>query len=139
MTVNAIMQDRWRKRPSNLILRSKRKLSISGLTTAFQNKANSSPVASFAKNHSFKLFLSSASKKQPNTPWVDLSSKLASNGKLTSDEHKCLKNNLCLYYGVGDHKLDFCFKKQTMVTPKGHSTSATADPLAAASKKPSKK
>jgi len=63
---------------------------------------------------------------------VDLSSKLASNGKLTSDEcKKHLENNLCLYCGAGDHKLDSC--------PKGHSASATADTLAAASKKPSEK
>ena len=58
---------------------------------------------------------------------MDLSSKLASNGKLTSDEcKKCLENNLCLYYGAGDHKLDFCPKKQTTVLPKSCSTSATA-------------
>ena len=70
----------------------------------------------------------------------DLSSKLASNGKLTSDERKKrLKNNLCLYCGAGDHKLDSCPKKQTMVSPKGRSASATADTLAAASKKPSEK
>ena len=83
---------------------------------------------------------SPTSKKQPNTPQVDLSSKLVSNGKLTSDEHKkCLKNNLCLYCGAGDHKLDSCPKKQTTVSPKDHSASATADTLAAASKKPSEK
>ena len=70
----------------------------------------------------------------PNTPQVDLSSKLASNGKLTSDKHKKhLENNLCLYCGAGDHKLDSCPKKQTMVSPKGWDTSATA------SKKPSEK
>ena len=75
-----------------------------------------------------------------NTPWVDLSSKLASNGKLTSNEcKKCLKNNLCLYCGVGDHKLDSCPKKQTMVSPKGCGASATADTLAAASEKPLEK
>jgi len=57
---------------------------------------------------------------------VDLSSKLASNGKLTSDEHKkYLENNLCLYCGAGDHKLDSC--------PKSHGASATA------SEKPSEK
>ena len=72
-----------------------------------QSKANISPAASSAKNPSSKSSLSSTSKKQPNTPWVDLSSKLASNGKLTSDEHKkCLENNLCLYCSAGDHKLD---------------------------------
>ena len=58
---------------------------------------------------------------------MNLSSKLASNSKLTSNEHKkYLKNNLCLYYGTGDHKLDFYSKKQTMVTPKGYDASATA-------------
>ena len=63
---------------------------------------------------------------------MDLSSKLASNSKLTSDEYKKhLKNNLCLYCSVGDYKLDFY--------PKGHSTSATTDTLAATSEKPSEK
>ena len=58
---------------------------------------------------------------------MDLFSKLASNGKLTSNEHKkYLKNNLCLYYSTGDHKLDFYSKKQTIVTPKSYGTSATA-------------
>ena len=77
-----------------------------------QNKANLALAISSAKNSFSKLSLSSTPKKQPNTPQVDLSSKLASNGKLTSDEHKkCLENNLCLYYGAGDHKLDSCPKK----------------------------
>jgi len=71
---------------------------------------------------------------------VDLSSKLASNGKLTSDERKKrLENNLYLYCGAEDHKLDSCPKKQTMVSPKGHSALATANTLAAVSKKPSEK
>ena len=71
---------------------------------------------------------------------MDLFSKLANNGKLTSDEHKGhLKNNLCFYCGTRDHKLDFCLKKQTTVTPKDHSTSATTNPLVAASKKFSEK
>ena len=83
---------------------------------AFQSKANLSSVASSVKNSSSKSSLSPAPKKQPNTLWVNLSSKLASNGKLTSDEcKKHLKNNLCLYCSVGDHKLDSCPKKQTMV------------------------
>jgi len=65
---------------------------------------------------------------------------LASNGKLTSDEHKkCLETSLCLYCGAGDHKLDSYPKKQTMVSPKGHGASATADTLTAASEKPSEK
>jgi len=67
---------------------------------------------------------------------MDLSSKLASNSKLTSDERKKhLKNNLCLYYGTEDHKLDSCSKKQTTVSSKGCSASATADTPATASKK----
>jgi len=65
---------------------------------------------------------------------VDLSS------KLTSDKHKkYLENNLCLYCSVRDHKLDFCPKKQPMVTSKGCDALATADSLAAASEKSSEK
>ena len=95
-----------------------------------QSKANQSLVASSVKNSSSKSSLSSAPKKHPNTPRVDLSSKLASN-----ERKKRLENNLCLYCGAGDHKLDSCPKKQTMVSPKGHGASATADALAAASEK----
>ena len=79
---------------------------------ASQNKVNLSPAASSTKNPSSKPSPSPTPKKQPNTPWVDLSSKLASNGKLTSDEHKKrLENNLCLYCSIEDHKLDSCPKK----------------------------
>ena len=103
---------------------------------ASQNKVNTPLAASSAKNPFSKPSLSPASKKQPNTPWVDLSSKLASNGKLTSDKYKKhLENNLCLYYGAGDHKLDSCPKKQTMGSPKGRSALATVDTLAAVSEK----
>ena len=110
------------------------KASISGPATAFQNKATSSLVASSTKNSSSKSSLFSTSMKQSNTLQVDLSSKLASNGKLTSDKHKKhLKNNLCLYCSAEDYKLDSCPKKQTIVSPKDHSTSATA------SEKPSEK
>jgi len=71
---------------------------------------------------------------------VDLSSKLANNGKLTSDEcKKHLENNLCLYCGAGDHKLDFCPKKQTMVSPNGCSALTTIDTPAAISEKLSEK
>ena len=67
---------------------------------------------------------------------MNLSFKLANNGKLTSDEHKKqLENNLYFYYGAKDHKLDFCSKKQSTVTSKSYSASVTADPLIAASKK----
>ena len=116
------------------------KASTSSSATASQNKANTPPVAPFTKNPFSKSSLSSAPKKQPNNPWVDLSSKLASNDKLTSDEcKKRLKNNLCLYCSAGDHKLDFCPKKQTTVSPKGYNASATADTPAATSKKPLEK
>jgi len=116
------------------------KASISGSVMASQSKANPSLVASSAKNPSSKPSLSPTPKKQPNTPQVDLSSKLASNGKLTSNEcKKHLENNLYLYCGAGDHKLDSCPKKQTTVSPKGHGASATTDTPAAASKKPSEK
>ena len=102
--------------------RKQGKASTSSSVTASQSKANPSPAALSAKPSP-----SPAPKKQPNTPWVDLSSKLASNGKLTSDERKKrLENNLCLYCGAGDHKLDSCPKKQTTVSPKGHSALATA-------------
>ena len=67
---------------------------------------------------------------------MDLSFKLASNSKLTSDKYKkWLKNNLYFYCSVEDYKLDSCLKKQTIVTLKGYSASATADTLAAASEK----
>ena len=110
------------------------KASTSGSVTASQSKANLSLAASSAKNPFSKPSPSPAPKKQPNTLQVDLSSKLASNSKLTSNKRKkCLENNLCLYCGAGDHKLDSCLKKQTMVSPKGCSASATA------SEKPSEK
>ena len=93
----------------------------------FQNKMNSSPVVSSAKISPFKSSLSPTSKKQSNSLQVNLFSKLVSNGKLTSEEcKKYLEYNLCLYCGVEDYKLDSYPKKQTMVTSKGYSTSATA-------------
>jgi len=55
---------------------------------------------------------------------------------LTSDKcKKHLENNLCLYCGVGDYKLEFYPKKQITVTSKGCSTLVTADSLAVASEK----
>jgi len=110
------------------------KASTSSFAMVSQNKASPSLVASSAKNPSSKSSLSPTPKKQPNTPCVDLSSKLVSNSKLTSDEcRKHLENNLCLYCSAGDHKLDSCSKKQTTVSPKDHGASATA------SKKPLEK
>ena len=120
--------------------RKQGKASTSGSATASQNKANTPPAAPSAKNSSSKSSPSTASKKQSNTLWVDLSSKLASNSKLTSDEHKKhLENNLYLYCGAGDYKLDSCPKKQTTVSPKGHGASTTADTPVAASEKSSEK
>jgi len=68
--------------------RKQGKASTSSSGMASQSKANPSLAASSAKNPSSKPPPSPAPKKQPNTPRVDLSSKLASNGKLTSDERK---------------------------------------------------
>ena len=80
------------------------KASTSGPATAFQNKANPSLAFPSTKNFSSK---SPTSKKQSDSLQVDLSFKLASNGKLTSDKcKKHLENNLCLYCGAGDYKLD---------------------------------
>ena len=103
------------------------KASTSSSAMASQNKANIPLAALSAKNHFSKSLLSPVLKKQPNTLWVDLSFKLASNGKLTSNKcKKRLKNNLYIYCGARDHKLDSCPKKQTTVSPKGYSASATA-------------
>ena len=57
---------------------------------------------------------------------MDFSSKLASNSKLTSNKHKKhLENNLCLYCGAENHKLDSCSKKQTTVSSKSCSIVVT--------------
>ena len=102
------------------------KTSISSTAIALQNKANPSLVVLSTKNSFSKLFPSPTPKKQFNILWVNLSSKLASNSKLTSNKHKKhLENNLCLYYGIEDYKLDFYPKKQTIVSSKGYSASAT--------------
>ena len=75
------------------------KASTSSFAMVSQNKANTFPGALSAKNSFSKSFTFSALKKQLNTLQVDLSSKLASNSKLTSNEcKKCLKNNLHLQY-----------------------------------------
>ena len=98
------------------------KASTSSPVIASQNKTNSSLAASSANSSSSKSPSFPAPKKQPNTLWVDLSSKLASNGKLTSDEYK-----KCLYCSARDHKLDFCPKKQTTVLPKGYGASCCSN------------
>ena len=108
------------------------KTSTSGPTITFQNKANPSLVVSSTKTSFSKLSLSPTPKKQSNFLQVDFFSKLASNGKLTSNKcKKHLENNLCLYYSIEGYKLDSY--------PKGYSASATADPLVAASEKPLEK
>ena len=55
---------------------------------AFQNKANPSLAISSTKTFFLKSSLFPAPKKQPNSLWVNLSSKLASNSKLTSNKYK---------------------------------------------------
>jgi len=48
-----------------------------------------------------------------STPRVDLSDKLGRDGKLNSNECKRhINNNLCLYCGLKDHKIDGCPRKQ---------------------------
>ena len=80
--------------------------------TASQNKINLSLMASSTKTFFLKLSLFPTSKKQLNSLQMDLSFKLASNGKLTSNEHKkYLENNLYLYCSIKDYKLDSCPKK----------------------------
>ena len=69
-----------------------RKASISSFVMASQSKANLSLVASSTKNFPSKSSPSLAPKKQPNTLRVDLSSKLASNGKWYSGS--CLQETL---------------------------------------------
>ena len=72
----------------------------------FQSKANTSLVALSAKSSPSNISFST-SKKQFNSLQMDLFSKLANNGKLTSDKHKKhLENNLYLYCSAGNHKLD---------------------------------
>ena len=49
----------------------------------------------------------------PSTPRVDLSNKLGRDGKLNGNERKRrINNNLCLYCGSKDHKVDGCPRKQ---------------------------
>jgi len=49
----------------------------------------------------------------PSTLHIDLSNKLGRDGKLNGNEGKrCIDNNLCLYCGSKDHKVDGCPRKQ---------------------------
>ena len=48
-----------------------------------------------------------------STPCVDLFNKLDRDSKLNGNEHKyCIDNNLCLYCGSKDHKVNGCPRKQ---------------------------
>jgi len=106
-----------------------------GNAIAFQGKANISSVALFAKSFSFNM-LSFTHKKQSNSLQVDFFSKLANNGKVTSNKcKKHFENNLCLYCRAEDHKLDSCPKKQTTVTSKDHSVLAATNFSTAISEK----
>ena len=63
-------------------------------------------MASSAKSF-FPTYYPSTSKKQSNSLWMNLFSKLANDGKLISDKYKKhFKNNLYLYCGVKDYKLN---------------------------------
>jgi len=54
-----------------------------------------------------------AKSPSPSTPRVDLSDKLGRNRKLNGNECKRhIDNNLCLYCGSKDHKVDGCPRKQ---------------------------
>ena len=132
--MNAIMPSRQKKRLLSLTPRNKGKLLPLIMPWPSRIRQTHLWQPYLLRNSLPSLSLSPAPRKQSNSLWVDLSSKLANNGKLISDKYKKhLKNNLYFYCGAGDHKLDSCFKKQTMVTPKGCSTSATT------SKKPLEK
>ena len=53
----------------------------------------------------------------PSTPHVDFSNKLGKDSKLNGNERKrCIDNNLCLYCGSKDHKVDGCPRKQSVRT-----------------------
>jgi len=54
-----------------------------------------------------------AKSPSPSTLRVNLSDKLGRDRKLNGNEHKCcINNNLCLYCGLKDHKVDRCPRKQ---------------------------
>jgi len=53
----------------------------------------------------------------PSTPCVDLSDKLDRDRKLNGNKRKRrINNNLCLYYGSKEHKVDRCPRKQPVRT-----------------------
>jgi len=90
-------------------------------TTSSQNSVPSRPQSSTAppqtapsQNSQKPPRASSIAKSpSPSTPHVDLSDKLGRDRKLNSNEHKhCIDNNLCLYCGSKDHKVDGCPRKQ---------------------------
>ena len=140
ITVNTTILGRWKKKALESYSWKQEKVSTSSSAMASQNKVNTFPAASSAKIPSSKSSLFPTSKKQSNSLQIDLSSKLASNCKLTSDKcEKHLENNLYLYYDARDYKLNSCPKKQTTVTLKSHSALATTNILVAASKKPLEK
>jgi len=56
-----------------------------------------------------------AKSPSPSTPRVDLSNKLGRDDKLNGNEHKRhIANNLCLYCGLKEHKIDGCPRKQPL-------------------------
>jgi len=114
-------------------------LSLLVMPWSFRGKANISSAASATKSFPFNVS-SSTPKKKFNSLQIEFSSKLANNSKLTNNKHKKhFKNNLYLYYSVGDYKLNFYSKKQTTIISKGYSTSAATNPSVAVSQKLSEK
>jgi len=92
------------------------------LSASSQNSASSRPQSSTAlpqtapSQSSLKPPRASSSiakSPSPSTPHVDLSNKLSRNGKLNGNERKRhIDNNLCLYCGLKNHKVDGYPRKQ---------------------------
>ena len=91
-------------------------------STSLQNSALSRPQSSIAPPQTApswsslkppRTSSSIAKLPSPSTLRVDLSNKLGRDGKLNGNECKRhIDNNLCLYCGSKDHKVDRCPRKQ---------------------------
>jgi len=91
-------------------------------SASLQSSAPSHPQSSTTPPQTAPSQSSQKSSRQPSsivkspslsTPRVDLSDKLDRDGKLNSNKHKRrIDNNLCLYCGSKDHKVDGCPRKQ---------------------------
>jgi len=85
-------------------------------STLFRSQLSTTPPQTAPSQSSLKSPRSSfsiAKLPSPSTPHVDLSDKLGRDGKLNGNERKHrIDNNLCLYCGLEDHKVDRCPRKQ---------------------------